>query len=237
MKVTIHQPEHLPWLGFFNKAINCEKFVLLNNVQYEKNYFQNRNNILDVKNNKRQFVTVPVNKGKQSDLILEKKICFTNKLKRRYFLKLKQAYDSYPYYNEISKNIFKYYEGEDNLAKLNENIIEYLFDYLNIECTLIRSSDIIDASEIHPGGCVNYQICKRLGAKTYLSGKSGREYLDVKPFEQDGIEVLFQDFRHPTYNQPGNEFVSNLSVLDIVFSFDPDHCVHLIKSGYTINND
>ena len=60
MIVTIHQPEHIPWLGFFNKAINCDVFVLLDNVQYEKNYFQNRNNIINSSENKNQLITVPV---------------------------------------------------------------------------------------------------------------------------------------------------------------------------------
>lgn len=235
MIVTIHQPEHMPWLGFFNKAINSDLFVILDSVQYEKNYFQNRNNIIDIEKQGRQLITVPVNKGSHNDLINEKLISFTSKLKRRYFLKIEKQYRHYPFYHDMIKQIKYKFDNNERLADLNHELIVLFFNYLNIKCSIIKSSELLN-EKIKPGGVVNYSICKKLSATHYLSGISGKNYLDITPFKSNNIKVIYQDFRHPKYKQPVDTFIDRLSILDIIFSFSPETCLSLIKSGYNIKH-
>jgi hypothetical protein len=236
MIVTIHQPEHMPWLGFFNKAMNCDVFVLLDTVQFEKNYFQNRNQIASNKKEKREWITVPLKKSSHTDLIREKKLAFDKKTKRRYFQQIERAYKCHPYYDLIEpiKDIFE--KEQDTLSGLNVSLIKHFFDLLGIKCKTVLSSEL-DLVASRPGGEVNFDICKKLNATVYLSGKSGKDYLDTTKFVDNSISVLYQDFMHPTYNQLTADFVSNLSILDLIFSLNAPSCFDIIKRGYRVEDE
>jgi len=236
MIVTIHQPEHVPWLGFFNKAINCDVFVLLDTVQFEKNYFQNRNQIVSNKKDKREWITVPLKKSKHTDLICEKQLAFDKKTKNRYFQQIERAYKLRPYYSLIEpiKDIFE--TEQSSLSGLNVALIRYFFNILGIKCRLILSSEI-DLQPSYPDPEVNFDICKKLNATVYLSGKSGKDYLDTTKFVNNNISVLYQNFVHPVYVQSGADFVPNLSIIDLLFSLNASSCFDIIKKGYRIENE
>jgi hypothetical protein len=236
MIVTIHQPEHMPWLGFFNKAINCDIFVLLDTVQFEKNYFQNRNQIASNKEDKREWITVPLKKGKHTDLICQKELAFNKKTKRKYFQQIDRAYKLRPYYFLVN-SIKEIFDTEENsLSNLNIALIRYFFNLLDIKCKLILSSELgLEVSR--PGGGINFDICKKLNATAYLSGKSGRDYLDTTKFLDNNISVLYQNFVHPVYAQSDEDFVPNLSVIDLIFSLNVSSCFDIIKKGYRIENE
>lgn len=234
MIIAIHQPEHMPWLGFFNKAMNCDTFVLLDTVQYEKNYFQNRNQIISNKQAGREWLTVPVKRGKHTDLICEKQAAFDKKTRNRYLQQIHRAYSSYPLYSEVISPIVSIINDKDAyLSNLNIKLIMYFFDLLSINCNLAVSSELgLGASA--SGGIVNYHICKQLGATTYLSGVSGKDYLDETIFLRNNILVEYQNYNHPKYPQPRPEFVFNLSILDLVFSLSGGEAIEVIKTGYRI---
>lgn len=234
MIVTIHQPEHMPWLGFFNKAFNCDIFVILDNVQYRKNYFQNRNQIISPCNSNSIWLGVPLIKGSMKDLICEKHILIEKNTFKRYFSKIEQSYSKYPFYEKYIHNLKKIFEIErESISKLNISLIKYFFEILNIDCDVKVASELsLPKSDV--GGIVTFDICNHLGASKYLSGKSGKDYLDLTPFKKNNIEVVFQDFNHPTYNQPGDNFVPNLSILDLLFSHEVDNIKELIKNSYKL---
>ena len=234
MRISIHQPEHMPWLGFFNKAINCDIFVLLDTVQFEKDYFQNRNQIISNNANGREWLTIPVKKGRHTDLICEKQTAFNRKTKNKYLQQIYRAYSSYPFYRDIMCDITSIINYDDvYLSKLNIKLIKYFINLLNIKCKLQVSSDL-QLRPCEPGGVINYNICKKLGATTYLSGKSGKNYLDETPYLKDNISVKYQNFKHPEYLQPRDSFISNLSILDLVFSLSVDQCCDIINEAYQI---
>lgn len=226
----------MPWLGFFNKADNSDVFVLLDTVQYEKNYFQNRNQIISDKTNNREWITVPVVKGKHTDLICEKQIAFNAKTKNKYLCQIHKAYNSYPFYLDIIGDIENIFDSNDMyLSKLNISLIQYFFNLLGIKCKTLVASDLC-LDESSPGGIINYNICKKLGATSYLSGSTGKRYLDETPFRKGNIVVVYQDFTHPKYVQKNQRFVSNLSILDLIFSLSPQESLDAIRGGYTTNN-
>ena len=234
MIVTIHQPEHIPWLGFFNKAMNCDCFVILDNVQYRKNYFQNRNQIISSSGEAPMWLSIPVKKGKLSNLISEKEMIFDLTERKNYFKKIEHSYKKYPFYEKYIielKDIFN--NNNKLLSKLNIELIRYFFSLLEIKCDLVTSSNF-SLDKKSKGGLITFDICNFLGAKTYLSGISGKDYLDLTPFKKHNINVIFQEFKHPIYNQPNKKFVSHLSILDLLFSHEIDDIIKIIISSYKL---
>ena len=178
MIITIHQPEHLPWLGLFNKIAKAEKFVILDSVQYEKNYFQNRNRILGT--NGVQWIGIPVVNTKHMEGSIASTLISTDpknlKWKEKYLQTIKQSYGKYPYFGEVypllenAINIDTPYFCEINIA-----IIKSFCDALDIHPEYVRSKDLqVDGLK----SSLILDICKEVRADLYIAGPSGRDYLD-----------------------------------------------------------
>lgn len=220
MIVAIHQPEHLPWLGFFHKALSADCLVLLDCVQYRKRYFQNRNRI----RGKTQpvWLTVPVlTKGRYEQRMEQVRI--DNEGNPRWqkicWKILAQHYTASPYWPQYSGELKELYERPwELLTQLNEEIIRRMFRWFSIDTRIVRSS------ELAPEGSSSVllsRLCRGLGARVYLSGISGRDYLDLTPFTQAGIEVRFQEFHHPIYSQQVEPFIPCLSAVDLLMNHGP----------------
>lgn len=220
MRVTIHQPEHLPWLGFFEKAQKSDVFVLLDDVQYRKNYFQNRNRILG--GSGILWLTVPVlSKGKSEQPICD--VLINNDGAPRWaekcFSSVKQAYAKAPFWKAHELFLHELYAKKwERLVDMNEHIIHYFLTALALPVKLLRSSSLgIDAKK----GDLVFEICRKVGATSYLSGISGRDYLNENQFKSAGIELQFQEFHHPIYRQLHTPFVPCLSFLDLLLNHGP----------------
>lgn len=220
MILTIHQPEHLPWLGFFNKMAFAEQYVLLDGVQYRKNYFQNRNQILGT--NGKQWLSVPVEQtGHSGERICDIRIANDSnpKWKEKYIRTIKLSYCKHPFFNDI----YPFFEGLLNkeysfLVDFNLEIIFYFCDVLNIHPKFVRSS-ALKSNGLKSDLILS--ICRELNADTYIAGPSGRDYLKVDDFVKSGIKVLYNDFVHPTYEQKNKgAFVPYLSILDLLMNVD-----------------
>lgn len=214
MKIAIHQPEHMPWPGFFNKIKNVDIFVLLDDVQYRKNYFQNRNKILDV-NFKDKWITIPVEKQNIIEKINKKKIFYSEDCKSidKIFNILDGSYKNAKFYSLYRDDLYGIYNKKfEYLSELNIAIIDYLKKILNIKTKLIKSSDLNYSGSKSD---LILSICKSLNAKEYLSGISGIEYLNIKEFEKSNIDVTFQKYKFPQYLSGFK--VPNLSVVDMIF--------------------
>ena len=231
MIITIHQPEHLPWLGFFNKLSKAGKFVILDSVQFEKNYFQNRNKILVSGN--AQWIGVPVlSEGHMSGTIATTKIAKqTNpKWKQKYLQTIKMNYAKHPFFDDVFPILDEALStDEDNMCEINIAIIQ------NFSKALGFNPDFIRSSQLEVSGMKSdliLDICKVVGATTYIAGPSGRDYLDMKSFEDAGIEVVFNDFKHPTYSQrKSEEFVPYLSALDLFMNCGFEESAEIIVKG------
>ena len=232
MIVTIHQPEHLPWLGLFNKIAKAERFVILDSVQYEKNYFQNRNRILGT--NGVQWLSIPVsNKGHMDGSIAETLIATdpkNSKWREKYLQTIKMSYGKYPYFNDVFPMVEKAINTDtEYFCEINLVIIHSFCDALDIHPEYIRSSTMgIDGLK----SSLILDICKEAGADTYIAGPSGRDYLDMESFEKAGIRVVFNDYHHPEYPQRRTEeFVSHLSALDLFMNVGFEQAKQIIMKG------
>ncbi|MEW9669175.1 WbqC family protein [Ammoniphilus sp. 3BR4] len=216
MIVTIHQPEHLPWLGFFQKMKHADCMVLLDNVDYRKNYFQNRNRILT--SNGITYLTLPVlPRLSASKLIKDIRNSQDSRIMKKYLKTLYYAYYQHPHFKEHYKSIKRILERNSGyLAELNIAIIDYISHALGINTTIIKASDL------HVTGNKSellLNICKETGADIYLSGPSGKAYLDEALFRKNNISVLYHQFNHPVYPQlHSKEFVPQLSSIDLLFN-------------------
>ncbi|MBQ7255594.1 MAG: WbqC family protein [Oscillospiraceae bacterium] len=231
MIITIHQPEHLPWLGFFNKLAKAELFVILDSVQFEKNYFQNRNRILG--SNGVQWIGIPaVNQGHMEKTIATTEIASVSnpKWKEKYLNTVAQSYRKYPYFSEVFP-ILEQAIGLDTpyLAEINISIIKAFSEKLGFAPRFVRST------EMNVQGLKSdliLDICKAADATTYIAGPSGRDYLNMQSFADAGIAVVFNDYQHPTYPQRRTqEFVSHLSALDLFMNCGYAESRRIIMEG------
>ncbi|MDO5093745.1 MAG: WbqC family protein [Propionibacteriaceae bacterium] len=211
MIVTIHQPNFAPWTGYFDKMTKADVFVLLDTVPFTKGGYQNRVKIKGV--NGPQWLTVPVQtKGKLGQLTKEVE---TNDLKdwRGDHIKtLKTLYGRSPGYAEAAQALEGSYAlPTSNLSELCIDLITRLRDHYQIPTRLVRSSELAatgSSSELLAN------IVAELGGDVYLSGPSGRNYLDPAVFDAQGIAVDYHTFTPQPYPQPHGEFIGGLSMLD-----------------------
>ena len=168
MVVTIHQPEHFPYEGFFQKMEASELFIILDNVNYRKNYFQNRNKFLN-QNGVEEWFTIELKKYKTGDLINQVHVSPNFHWKKKILKKLNQnfKYD----FSEIYNN--------EKLVEINMNSIYECMRVFNINKKIIFSSEL-DINETKSSKLS--AICNHLGASEYISGPSGRDYLDLNQF-------------------------------------------------------
>lgn len=211
--VTIHQPEHLSYLGFFHKVKQADELVLLDNVQFEKNYFQNRNRIYTQEGE--EFITVPVNFSGENicDVRMSKE---WEHIKKKNCKKIEYAYKNTPYWKTYGDDILYIYSREyEKLEDLNVSLLAYILGALDINTELVFARDMQNAVGSKTDLLVN--ILKEREADKYISGCSGKDYLELDKF--GSIAVEFQNFKHPVYTQWGRtEFKPYMSVIDALFN-------------------
>ena len=219
MIVAIHQPQYLPWLGYFHKLLQADVFCFLDNVQYKKNEWQNRNRIKTAQG--RQWITVPV-KYRFPQTIRTVKINNTEDWNRKHLQTLMTHYRKAPFYSDFI-GFFQgiYSQNWEYLFKLNVALVNKLIRLLGIDSKkTVLASELKNLSDDPTERLID--ICESLGGDTYLSGPDGANYLDVERFTRRQINIIFQEFTHPVYPQLYGEFLSHLSVVDLLFNCGPE---------------
>lgn len=216
-KVSIHQPEHLPWLGFLHKVFSVDEFVILNNVQYEKSYYQNRGKIRTLEG--WHYITVPVKKFHSNQKICEIEISYDHTWQKNNLNRIHDNYRKSPFFNEYFEEFKSIYSEKYNfLSELNYHLIQFLLKKFKINTKIYLSSAMTE--NVGNGGTeVNLNLCKMLNADIYLSGRFGKNYLDLSKFEQEHILVEFQEFEYPVYKQQFEPFIPNMSSIDLLFNY------------------
>ena len=213
-KVTIHQPQYIPWPAYFEKILQSDVFVFLDDVQFQKNGLQNRNQIKTPQG--KAWLTLPV-KHSFGQLINEVEIDSTRS-KIKHLRSLQMNYANAPYFFEVYEVTSSVLDKEDNLiSSISIEVIKKILSYLGYKGEIVLSSDLEIESK---SSDLILDLCTAVGAEQYLSGIGGKGYLVREDFEQAGIEVKFQQFHLPEYKQcfPKTGFVSDLSTLDLLFN-------------------
>ncbi len=216
MKLGIHQPQYLPWLHYFIKIKECDIFVLLDTVDYQKNGIQNRNQIKT--NNGKTWLTVPV-VNKLGQKIKDVSISNINDWKKKHRMTLDQFYNKSEFYKNYKHEIDEIYLTQwGSLSELNIKFIIKMLKWLNINTPIYRSSDLKvygQSTEL----IIN--ICNEFNAKQYISGLGGKNYLDENFFAKNNIKLNYlKNKKIAEYRQSYSDkgFINDLSALDIIFN-------------------
>ena len=211
------QPTFLPWLGYFKLINSVDIFVFLNDVQFNKRSWQQRNKILF--NNNIHYLTVPIlSKGKFSQNINEVYIDKATKWRDKHIKTIELSYKRKKYFSEIFKILVDVYNQDDDyLSSLNVRFIKSILSYLHIDTKIIFSSDLKSNGKKDEK---IISILKEINIKEYLSPLGSKTYIgNGQKFINNKINLKYLDFIHPVYSQDkNNKFIDNLSIIDALFN-------------------
>jgi hypothetical protein len=214
MIVAVHQPQYLPWLGYFDKIDKADIFVLLDTVQFKKNEWQNRNKIKTGQG--WQWLTVPV-MYKYPQLINE--VTINNKVnwQHKHRQALLSNYKRAPHFDAVEDVLGEILSSSWHyISQLNIEAVKRLVAMLGIDTPLYIASELGEFPQDPDERLV--AITKHCGAGTYLAGMGGRGYMNLDTYSRNGIKVIFQDFKHPVYQQLFGDFEPFMSIIDLIFN-------------------
>ncbi len=220
MIVAAHQPHFLPWMGYLDRMLRCDLFILVDHVQFERRGYQNRTMIR--MDDHGRWMTVPVVQRSQKERIDEKRVCNEAEGSRAWgpamFQTMHYAYRGAPHFERYAPRLKEILHAKwDLLAELNGAALEYLREAFDIRTPMVRSS------QLGPVGARSemlLNLCTISGADTYMGGMGGsRSYLDTEIFKKAGVDVVWHEFEHPRYRQCGpRPFIPGLSAVDLLFN-------------------
>lgn len=217
MKVTVHQPNFLPYMGFFEKILASDVFVVYDTAQFSRDGFQHRNSIL--LNGTKVLCSLTVGTATAWHLpIKDVPICDDRKT-RAIWKTICQAYQKAPYfalYRDAFESLF--HSHPENLCDFSLQIIQLVLDCLGWTGRLVRASTLPLNPQLRKSEAL-LEIVQAVGGTVYLSGSSGASYLNEQLFTDAGIDVVYQSFHARPYPQRGvSAFVPNLPILDFLFN-------------------
>ena len=212
MKIAIHQANYFPYPGFFHKINQADVFVIQDDIKFV-NKVTNRNKIIS--SSGYTWINVPIKKGHKSLPIMDVKINNEIPWKKINFKKVCAGYNKAKFfhlYKDFFENLYK--KEWNNIFDLNFETIKQVFVWLNIKTKIVIESEL-DVSGPSTERLVN--VCKKLGADTYISGIGGKKYLDEKLFEKNKIILKYQNYNPIKYTQHmSKSFIPNLSIIDLL---------------------
>ena len=223
MKVAIHQPHFLPWLGYLHRMAQADVFVLLDHVQFERRNYQNRTMVR--LNDQSHWLTVPVVQNSQKERIVDKlvdnRLDGTKWWSANHFATLRHAYRAAEHFESYADAYKQLFDTQwHRLVDINQAGLDLLREAYGITTPLVRSSELnVEGARAD----LILNICKALGADTLIAGFGGsRGYLDADAFAQAGVRISFHQFEHPEYPQKGKTpFIRGLSAIDMLFNCGP----------------
>ena len=215
--VAIHQPNFFPWLGYFAKAMQAERFILLDHVQFPNTGGTWMNRVMLLMDGEGKWFTAPVKRGSGPQAV--KDTMFASAPWRR---KLIAAIDTWyrkaPHYGSVMPVLRPLIEHEeDNVARYNANAILGIADALGIS----RDKFLL-SSEMAPEGAATRMLVGLIqasGGSAYLCGAGSAGYQEDHLFAEAGVSLIYQNFVPEPYHQQGSEaFVPGLSVIDALMN-------------------
>lgn len=202
----------------FHKIALADTFVSFDDVQYVPKDWNNRNRIKTPTGP--TWLTVPVlRKGYLEKPIRAIEINNAEPWRRKHWRSLSLNYGKAAYFDDYAHFFEDLYAREWRyLAEINEHMLRWFLATLEIEARFMKASDLnFEGAK----SALVLDMCRELGADVYIFGALGRDYADVPSFEAAGVRILFQDYTHPAYPQLHGDFVSHLSIVDLLFNCGP----------------
>lgn len=227
MKVAVMQPYFFPYLGYFQMFGAVDKFVLLDDVNFIMRGYINRNSILV--NGAAHKFSIPLEKASQNKLINESKLNFPEKEKQSFLKMIECAYKKAPYYGgfyPVLADIINY--PQNDLTLFLKYAFEKVKQYLALDTEILISSEIEKDNSLRAQDRI-IAINKALGATTYINAIGGQELYNAADFKKENIELKFIQMDKIEYKQFKNNFVANLSMIDVLMFNSPQETKVLLN--------
>jgi hypothetical protein len=227
--MAAHQPNFMPYLGFFDKLEKSDVFIIRDEVLFVEKDYHHRNRIRingvdNINNPQFKWLKVPVMIINDYIKHLQIKADFKQKNKlwsEQILHDIKVNYDKAPHFNDFFPEFESIILNSDGrLLSLNMEIINFLKKSFGLKTKIVMASDFAlkpDHYEKFDASEDLVALCKAVGANVYLSGAGGKGYLSLEPFDREDIEVRFQEYHHPVYKQRYPGFVPNMAAVDALF--------------------
>jgi hypothetical protein len=228
MKTAIMQPYIFPYVGYYQLINAVDIFVVLDDVNFIKRGWINRNNIL--LNNKAHLFSIPLERPSQNKLICETKLNFSIQEKEHFIKTFELAYKKAPFFNDFFPIFTEIilYDSKD-LTDFLCNSFNETFKYLEIEKKIIRSSEIPKNNTLKAEHRI-IEICKKLNTVEYINLSGGKSLYSQENFAKENIELRFIDTRFDNihYKQFKNSFMPNLSFFDVIMFNQKDEIKRIL---------
>ena len=216
MKCSIMQPTYLPWSGYFNLIYTTDIFIFLDDAQYSKGSWHNRNLIIN--NSKKTWITIPVKKHNLKTNLNKIYLYDLEKSKKEHINLLKQSYYRHPFYDSVEE-IFNFFltVKTNILSELNIILIKFICEKLFIKNKFIQSSDLEVKTQKRTDKLIG--ILKNFNVTEYLSPQGSMAYLlDDNFYNKTEINLKFSNFKTREYPQHYNKnsYFDKLSVIDVI---------------------
>lgn len=226
---VIMQPTYLPWMGYFDLIDQSTIFVLLDNVQFAKRSWQQRNRIRTAKG--LEWLTVPIKvKGLYLQRIDQVTIVPDESFPRKHLRALEFNYSTARHFHTYWPGLRHILSaGDTSLAELNIRIVRWMADEMGIAARFqVATRMPVEGKRSE----LLVDICRKVGAETYLSPIGSSDYLaeDQGVFRDNGIRVLLHNYEHPTYSQVFEPFIPYASAIDLLFN-EGGNALDIIRSG------
>ena len=223
MRIGALQPGYLPWLGFFDQILNTDLFILYDDLLYTKKSWRNRNYIKGPDG--KILLSVPI-RHEQGVNINQARIDNSKPWQKKHLRRIIENYKFSAYYNKYILFFQKLFEKRwEKLIDLDLKIIYFIVQELGIKTKLILSSEMGFEKKLKQKKHITdikaeriIFFMKELGGSEFHEGAAGENYINKKLIEKESINIVFQNYQHPVYIQQLGEFISHLSVIDLLFN-------------------
>lgn len=224
MIISAHQPAYNPWLGYFHKLLISDIFVIMDDVQFEKNSFTNRNKIYCKPDG--TMLTIPCNMKNHTEKSVKEMEIANDIWKIKHLKSIEQTYSKTPNFNNVFPIIEKTLTLNSNfLVDFTNQLLLDIINYIGIDTKIVFASALNIASKK-----LDYviELTKKLDGDVFVFGKLGKDYADVNYLLENSITPIFQDYKHPIYRQKGTEFIPYLGILDLLFYEKKENIIEII---------
>lgn len=224
-RVAIIQSNYIPWKGYFNIIRDSDEFVFLDDVQYTRRDWRNRNLIKTRYGLK--WLTIPVAVKGNFSVRIKDVMVADHSWRDQHWNDIVTAYNGSAYFNMYREQFKALYleDHERSLSLINLRFIQLINSLLGIKTPLRWSMDF----QAPPGKSERLlHICQQLNADEYISGLSAKSYINESLFEKNGIGIRWVDYsNYPVYNQLTSPFEHGVSIIDLLFNEGPGACEYL----------
>lgn len=232
--ISAHQPAYLPWLGYLHKIAISDDFIILDEVQFERNSFINRNRIKT--SSGPVWLSVPVlMSGHTRSTVSQMRIDNTADWKQKHWKSILQNYRKTKYFPKYADFFEGFYKREWSLlCEPIDYMLKFLLEQIGINTPVHKLSHLLVSSKKQD---LILDLAKYFKADVFIFGALGKDYVDKTYFSDNGIYPYFQDYVHPEYKQPGKNFLAGMSVIDLLFNMGNECVLEIIMSGNITKNE